>query len=206
MRWQPPLIAEKFSHILVCFWTHLEKGGFFIDFFSNFLTIYYYKMLIMNYLINYAPSDDFDEDEIKGRRIWDLIINGRVIDSEFTPDKYAKVDNLLTGFTKTAAVELKYRKPKYTSTMVDEMGGHVLEWNKFTALTIDYKTYELHLYVMIYKDYILMWDVSYVNDDMFYWKYYPKTTEGKNKEKTKKYVCDLKRKDAICILKNIYEN
>jgi len=156
--------------------------------------------------ISYAPSDAFDEDEIKGRYVMSCVIDGNVIAYEFTKDKYEKVDLLVTGFSKTAAVEIKYRKPKYTSTYIDNLEGHMLEWNKFTALTIDYKTYEVPIYAMIYTDSILMWNVSDITEDMFVYEEdkYPNTTEGKNKRKVPKKVCYLKRKDAIYDKPNIY--
>lgn len=157
----------------------------------------------MNY-ISYAPSDAFDEDEIKGRYVTSRLIEGNVIDYEFTKDKYDKVDLFVTGYTHTAAIEIKYRKPQYTSTIIDKKGGHILEWDKFTALTIDCKSYDVPIYEMIYTDSILMWDVSYVTKDMFYWKKLPKTTEGNDKKWEWKFVCNLKRNKAIYDKPNIY--
>ena len=110
--------------------------------------------------------DEFDKAECEGRRIIEQIISGHCINYEFTKDKYCGVDLLLTGYSATVAMEIKNRTG-YTSTEIDEMGGHIFEWKKYEALKDYGKYYEKPIYTIIYPDEILMWDISAITDDRF---------------------------------------
>lgn len=143
----------------------------------------------------------------KGNKITHYYISGHCSNIIYTDDndRFDRVDVLLTGNTGTRAVmEIKYRrKPSYKSY---DYEGHILEWDKFTAMTqTQYSEYK-HLYEMIYGDYILMWDVAYVTEDMFVIdekRKFPKTTMGDSDEEGPKKVAYLNSKDCCTIIKRV---
>lgn len=110
--------------------------------------------------------DEFEKAECEGRKIIEQLISGHCINYEFTKDKYCGVDLLVTGYSATVAMEIKNRTG-YTSTEIDEMGGHIFEWKKYEALKDYGKYYEKPIYTIIYPDEILMWDISTITDDRF---------------------------------------
>lgn len=156
-------------------------------------------------MVNDKNMDAFEKAEYDGRKTIEAIISGQCVDYEFTKDKYCGVDLLITGNNKTVAMEIKNRTG-YTSTDIDNMGGHILEWGKYEALKEYLQKYEKPIYTIIYPNEILMWDISDITDDRFMVeeKKYPNTTKGKNKHKIPKKVCYLKREEAIYNKPNIY--
>lgn len=145
--------------------------------------------------------DKFTKAEIEGRKIVYDIISGHCDECYFTPTRYDEVDLFITGRTgKEVVMEIKNR-PEYTSTQIDELGGHIIEYNKFTALT-SYDRF-MPLYAMAYQDALLMWNVSGLTDDRFHIEKdkYPATTVGNNRNKKEKKVAYLKRDECCAIIK-----
>lgn len=141
----------------------------------------------------------FTEAEKEGREIVYGIISAHCEECYFTPQRYDHVDLFLTGRTGVEAVmEIKYRSG-YTSTLIDEMGGHILEKEKFNAL-LSYDNYK-PLYTIVYSNELLMWDVSKITEDRF------ETVENKypsntvmHGDKIPKKVAYLKRDEACTII------
>ena len=148
----------------------------------------------------------FDLAEQEGREIMEIeVLSGHCLAYEFTQDKYCPVDGFITGWSHTAVFELKYRSG-YTSTQIDDMGGHIFEWKKFTGLT-SYDTYEVPLYIVIYPDYIMMWDISTITEDRFQLERnkYRKATVVES-EIIPKRVAYLKREECCKVIKRIPRN
>lgn len=144
--------------------------------------------------------NQFEETEREGRAIYFSYVSGHCKEHYFTKDRYCEVDMFITGNTDiTAVIEIKNRTA-YTSTEIDKLGGQMLEYNKFTALT-SYHT-DKQLYSVIYPDEIRMWDVSSITDDRFVIENkYPATTVGYDKRKKEKKVAYLFSDECCCRIK-----
>jgi len=149
-------------------------------------------------------EEKFSAAEKAGRNIVEKIISGHCINYEFTKDRYCPVDLFVTGYTKKAVVEIKNRTG-YTSNDVDNMGGHIFEWKKYTGLT-SYDGYE-PIYTITYPDCTIMWNVSAITPDRFVtedkYKHYTVVSSGTITKK----VAYLKKEEATTIIPNyIYTN
>lgn len=146
-------------------------------------------------------KDKFSEAEQQGREIVLGLISGHCRNYEFTKGKYDNVDLFLTGVSGTQAVMEIKNRTGYTSYDIDQMGGHIFEYPKFTALT-SYDTYK-PIYTVCYPDVCLMWDVSTITDDNFVEvkNKYPSTTVTHG-DKTTKKVTYLQRDKAYIMKRN----
>ena len=141
----------------------------------------------------------------KGNKITYYYISGACRDIIITDNKdiYSNVDFLVTGNTGIEAViETKYKRwPTYKTNYRN--GGHIFEYDKYKSMQ-GFKGKKL-IYINIYGDYILMWDVTNLNEDDFYYdgREYPVTTMGESNERAEKKVTYLKAKDCCTIIKRV---
>ena len=136
--------------------------------------------------------DNFDLAEEKGRTIVENLIKDRCVAYEFQ-NTTSRIDLLVTGFTKTAAIEIKYRE-KYTAEQVETFGGMYIKENKYKSLmsvTDEYTPY----FCTIFSDYIYLWDLTKV--DVTFHEEYLDNTCVYDTGKSNQSVSYLHLKDAI---------
>lgn len=140
--------------------------------------------------------DLIEKAEKKGRDIVYNLIKDKVDNYEFTEWKYAAVDLFVTGFTDTAAIEIKDRED-YTADKIEELGGMYLMKNKYDSLMYiqDVSGYTPY-FLAIFKDKIVMWNLNRLNIE---WTkdVLPNTTYGENKGEGEKEFAYIHIKDAI---------
>lgn len=107
-----------------------------------------------------------NEAEQKGRVIIKNLVDGRCERYEFTTDPHDHIDLYLTGFTDMAAIEIKDRE-NYTADQVESFGGQYIMKHKFISLMQAAKLGYRPIFIAIFKDRIMMWDLT---DMTFEWK------------------------------------
>lgn len=151
--------------------------------------------------------DRFTESEMAGREIVYSLISGHCRNHFFTERKNAGIDMFVTGNTGTKAVlEIKNRTA-YTSTDIERLGGQMIEFKKYKDLLKQKEKGYLPLYTVVFKDKMVMWDVSIINEDRFITEdKYQKTTVGEDHSTITKRVAYLKIDECCSIVNNINEN
>lgn len=119
-------------------------------------------------------QDLFEQAEVIGRTIVEKFISGHCINYEFTIDKFNHIDLFVTGYTKTASIEIKNRQT-YTSTQIENYGGQYIWEEKYKALTATTISGYQPYFLAIYKDAIYLWDIMNIPMD-FKPKKLPKAT------------------------------
>lgn len=104
---------------------------------------------------------EFDKAESKGRTIVENIIKDKCVAYEFQ-ETTSTIDLFVTGYTTTAAIEIKDRE-RYNAKDVERFGGMYIKETKYKSLTgttIDgYTPY----FFVIFKDWIYVWDITKIN-------------------------------------------
>lgn len=102
----------------------------------------------------------FEEAEDKGRIIAENLIKDRCIAYEFQPTT-STIDLFVTGYSKTAAIEVKYRD-HYTAQDVENFGGMYIKEKKYKSLMSVADEYTPY-FCTIFSDYIYLWDLTKVD-------------------------------------------
>lgn len=140
----------------------------------------------------------FTQAEKAGRDVWYSTVSASVEDIKFTEDPYDPVDGHLTGKTGTRVVfEIKNRD--IPSLLYP---SYILEEWKYRNLMIDYvKNGYMPLYVNIFVDKIMIWDISKIDiTDRIVTKNCTRTTAANyHKGETPKEVILLKPEEAVWI-------
>lgn len=142
--------------------------------------------------------NEFEKAENEGRAIVYSLISGHCKNHFFCEKENSGVDMFVTGQTDIKAVlEIKYRSG-YTSTSIDNMGGQMLEWKKYNDLLRQKDKGYIPLYTVVFKDKMVMWDISKINKDRFVIENkYEKTTVGEDHSTITKRVAYLKMDESV---------
>lgn len=139
-------------------------------------------------------QDLFEQAEVIGRTIVEKFISGHCINYEFTIDKFNHIDLFVTGYTKTASIEIKNRQT-YTLNEINNLGGLFLPYHKYCALTGTTVSGYTPYYLAIFKDEIVIWDISNYKPEWVE-KELPKATMEDRGTQTYK-ISYLKIEDAV---------
>lgn len=104
---------------------------------------------------------EFDKAEDKGRKIIENLIKDKCVAYEFQSTT-SKIDLYATGYTATAAIEIKDRE-RYNAEEVEKFGGMYIKETKYKSLTGSTLNGYTPLFFVIFKDWIYVWDITKVN-------------------------------------------
>lgn len=141
-------------------------------------------------------KEKFQQAEKKGREIWYSTISGKS-EVEWTTGEFDGVDGYITAHT-VSVFEIKNRdipSDKYANK------GILLEKKKYDALLKAQREHnaEKALYVNIFRDKIIVWDINSLKQPLK-WEYRyctPTTAENYQKRAKRKQITLLNVKDAI---------
>lgn len=105
--------------------------------------------------------NEFDKAEDKGRTIVENLIKNRCVAYEFQ-DTTSTIDLFVTGYTTTAAIEIKDRE-RYKANDVENFGGMYIKETKYKSLTGTTLNGYTPFFFVIFKDWIYVWDITKLN-------------------------------------------
>jgi hypothetical protein len=110
----------------------------------------------------------------------------------FNKDQFNQTDIFyMSGYAQTVA-ELKTRDYSYTQTWNGTPNGWIFEkgkWNEFKAINKTAHTYSA--YINIFQDAMVIWDLTFMKEEDFEWRWKKCQKNHLCKEKVWKEVCYL---------------